>query len=53
MRQTDLRVRLQHFDGMVGTHVRLEQMQVRMVRSLAIERKARWPDTAQIPQTDE
>ena len=53
MRQTDLRVRLQRFDGMVGTDVGLEQMQVRTVSPLAIEREARRPYTAQIPETDE
>src|SRR5262245_30592942 len=50
MRQTNMRVRLQRFDSMIGTYVCLEQMQVRMVSPLAIEREARRPYAAQIPE---
>jgi hypothetical protein len=53
MRETDLCVRLQRFDGVVGTDVRLEQMQVGAVGPLAIEREAGRPYAAQIPETNE
>ena len=53
LRETDLRVRLQRFDGVVGTDVGLEQMQIRPIGPVALEREARRPYAAEIPKTDE
>jgi hypothetical protein len=53
MRETDVRVRLQRFDDVVGADVRLEEMQIRTVGPLAIEREAGRPYAAQIAETDE
>src|SRR5262249_28233138 len=46
MRETDLRVRLQRFDGVIGPDVCLEQMQVRTVGPVTLEREARRPYAA-------
>src|SRR2546430_8588531 len=39
------------FDGVVGTDVRLEEMQIRTAGPCAIEREACWPYAAQIGAT--
>src|SRR5262245_58227771 len=53
MRQTDLRLWLQPFDGVIGTDVCLEQMQVCTVGPVTLEREARRPYATEIPKTEE